>query len=244
MTHFSDGLRVGTAGTNTDTRPVLDQLGVNAPQVGVPTSPIYVFDVVPLTLQTNNIATSQTLSGAPATVTLTAGTGVSSTTLRNGASVYALDTPRCITITGSATTVAAISYTISGYDEYQQAMTQTITGPSSTGSVTTTKAFKYISGITATGNSTSSVAIGTSDTLGLPLKAGAFEYVRLAYNNIGITSSAGFTAAVTTTATATTGDVRGTYALQSASDGSKRFTAFIFVKDSSTVSGAFGVAQA
>jgi len=38
-------------------------------------------------------------------------------------------------------------------------------------------------------------------------------------NNAAITATTGYVATVVTTATATTGDVRGTYALQTASDG-------------------------
>jgi len=54
-----------------------------------------------------------------------------------------------------------------------------------------------------------------------------------------------FAAAVTTSpATTTTGDVRGTYLVPSASDGTKRLTLWVFVFDNDTQVGLYGVAQA
>ena len=52
-------------------------------------------------------------------------------------------------------------------------------------------------------------------------------------------------APVATTATATTGDVRGSYLLQTASDGTRRFTVYqdIDPTDIKTTTGIFGVAQ-
>lgn len=242
MTHFTDGLRIGAAGTGTDSRGIPDQAGVQTPQLGVPTSQSYIYDVVPATIVANNIAAAQTASGAPATLTLSAGTSASVVTLRNGVSAIALDCARAVTIS-SVATVTAISFTINGYDDYQQAMTQTLTGPGSAATVTTTKAFRYITSITCSGNTTSNITVGTSDVLGLPVRADAFEYLTVHYNSGLITLQTGFTAAVTSTATATTGDVRGTYALQTASNGVRRFCTMIFIKNPDTVAGTFGVTQ-
>lgn len=242
--HVSDGYRTGAAGLPPDTRPVLDQQSVTngSRSFGAPTSPTFVYDVVPLTLQKNNIATAQTLSGASAT--LAAGTGVTSTTLRNGTTVLALDCARAVTISGAATTVVATTLTVSGYDDYEQPMSQVLTGPTGTAAVTTTKAFRYVSSVAASTNTVSNISIGTSDTIGLPVRADAFEYVTVKYNSALVTSSAGFTAAVTSTATTTSGDVRGTYALQTASNGSRRLVIETFVKNTETVDGVWGVTQA
>lgn len=244
MTHFSDGIRVGTAGTGTDTRNPPPQNLTYIKQAGVGTSPIAVFNVVPLTKQSNNIAAAQIVSGAPATVTLTAGTGITTTTINN-TSYYALDCARCLTISG-VTGVTAIAFTINGLDDFQQAQTQTITGPSGAATVTTAKSFRYVQSITVSGNTTSNVSIGTSDTLGLPHRADSFSYLLSPnFNGTAITASTGFTAADTTSpATAATGDVRGTYALQSAADGTKRFVVAQFLPDTSTVDAVYGVKPA
>lgn len=242
--HVSDGYRTGAAGLPPDTRPVLDQQSVTngTRSFGAPTSPTYTFDVVPLTLNLNGIALAQTISGT--TYTLAAGTGITSTTLRNGIIALAFDCARAVALSGVSTYVAAVSHTIQGYDEYQQPMSQTLTGPSGTEIVYTTKAFRYITSVSAAGNTVSGVSVGSSDTIGLPLRADAFEYVTIKYNSALVTSSAGFTAAVTSAATATTGDVRGTYALQTAANGSRRLVVDTFIKNTDTVNGVFGVAQA
>lgn len=242
--HVSDGYRTGAAGLPPDTRPVLDQQGAPNPtrSFGAPTSPTYTFDVVPLTLNLSAMAAAQTISGT--TFTLAAGTGVTSTTLRNGITALAFDCARAVSLSGVSTYVAEVLFTLQGWDDYQQPMSQTLSGPSGTSIVTTTKAFRYLSSVSAAGNTVSGVSVGSSDTIGLPLRADAFEYVTVKYNSALVTSSAGFTAAVTTAATATTGDVRGTYALQTAANGSRRLVIDTFVKNADTVDGVFGVTQA
>lgn len=138
-----------------------------------------------------------------------------------------------------------ITFTVSGYDLYGYPMTETITGANA-GVASGAKAFKYISGVTHTGSVATTLTIGTGDVIGLPLLANYFGDIRVVYNNAVVTASTGFTAAVATNpSTATTGDVRGTYALQSASDNSKRLQIFITpsVANISTITGLFGVAQ-
>jgi hypothetical protein len=106
-------------------------------------------------------------------------------------------------------------------------MSETITGTTGTAqtavAVTGNKAWKYIASITPAGtvNSTG-LTVGTTDTIGLPLRADRWTELDIANGNTAVIASTGFTAAVTTTATATSGDVRGTYALQTASNGVNR----------------------
>lgn len=74
-----------------------------------PMGRIYVWDVIPQTLQAANIAASQTPAAAGA-LTLTAGTSAKSVTLPNGSTALQLDCPRAVSVTtGAATTATTLS---------------------------------------------------------------------------------------------------------------------------------------
>lgn len=141
------------------------------------------------------------------------------------------------------------TFTVAGYDLYGYAMTETITGANA-GVASGAKAFKYIASVTPAGTlSGSNASVGTGDVIGLPIRADTFGRVRVFWNSAAITASTGFTAAVTTDpATATTGDVRGTYALQSSSDGTKRLEVYVTPTVANAVLttnvGLYGVTQA
>ena len=210
---------------------------------GIVSSFIKTATFVPATLQTNNIVTSAIVDGA---ATLTAGTGVTSTTL-NGVAVLDITGgayDRAIRIIGTAGGVTAVSFTITGYDMYGQPVTQTITGPAATATVTTTKTFRYISSIVSAATTTAAVTIGTADIYGFPARVDSFDQALIFWNGALITSNTGFTAAVSTTATASTGNVRGTYAVQSASDGTKRLRTVVFLDNPNNMDNAYGVKQA
>lgn len=122
-------------------------------------------------------------------------------------------------------TATAIGFVVSGYDVHGQAMTELITSPATTSATLTVgiKAFKYISGIVQnTPVSGNTYSIGIADTFGLPLRADEWEHTRIFWSNIAIVNSTNFVAAVTATATNTTGDVRGTYGVPTASTGTTR----------------------
>jgi hypothetical protein len=144
---------------------------------------------------------------------------------------------------------SGITFTVTGWDIYGFPMTETITGANA-GTANGAKAWKYISTITHTGTVAGTLTIGTQDVIGFPFQVLRFGRVAINYNNAGITANTGFTAAVTTSpATSTTGDVRGTYALQSASDGTKTIQVFITIPPAAlnTANGAtsiYGVTQA
>ena len=138
---------------------------------------------------------------------------------------------RCVRVV-SAGDDSGGTFTINGYDLYGYPLTQTLTGAAA-GTATTTKAFKYIASIVPAGTlSGSAVTVGTTDTIGLPLRADYFSEIEVWWNNAQVTATTGFTAAVTTDpSTATTGDVRGTYALQSAaSNGTLRLTVYVTLR--------------
>ena len=145
----------------------------------------------------------------------------------------AAGTGRCVSITTSSTTDAGV-FTISGRDMYGYKMTETLalsqgTSNSSGVTITSQKAFKYISSITNTTTPASTgVSIGFTDHYGMPL------YVPYAGLNaqVGLNSSANNSAVVplsttnfilplasTATATSTTADVRGIFESTTASNG-------------------------
>jgi len=210
-----------------------------------PLGRIYVWDIVPQAAVTNNIAASQTAAAAGA-VTLTAGTSVKSVTTAGGATVLQLDCPRAVKVNCSTT---ARAFTVSGYDYYGQAMSETITVAVAGTAVTGKKAFFQITGATIAGSATA-VVIGTSDKLGLPVRVFNVSYVASVKSNDTLAQDTGtFVAADTATATTTTGDVRGTYAPATASDGIVRTTMGILlpaiaVGPNATRVGALGVTQA
>jgi hypothetical protein len=144
---------------------------------------------------------------------------------------------------------SGITFTISGWDVYGFPMTETITGANA-GTASGAKAWKYISTITHSGSVATTLTIGTNDVIGLPFQVLRFGRLDIAYNNAWVTANTGFTAGVTTSpATSTTGDVRGTYLLPSASDGTKTIQVYITVPPAAinAVNGAasvYGVTQA
>lgn len=101
------------------------------------------------------------------------------------------------------------------------------------GAVTTNgkKAFKYIVSVTpASTDGGHSLSVGTTDIYGFTMRDDFWEYTNVYWNGAFITSSTGWTAAdATSPATTSTGDTRGTYATQSASDSSKRLAIFMSV---------------
>ena len=77
------------------------------------------------------------------------------------------------------------------------------------------KAFKYISSITcgtAVANS-QTVAYGIGDVVGLPVRVDYWEEIYATWNGVAMANFSGLVAAVTSPATSTTGDVRGTLQL-------------------------------
>lgn len=153
---------------------------------------------------------------------------------------------RCLQFTSAGDDSAATA-TIAGYDVYSYPMTETVT--LTNGSVATSlKAFKYIASITPAGTlSGSNLSVGQSDTIGFMLRSDLFQYLKIYWPDTTlIAASTGYTAAVTTDpATATTGDVRGTYALPVASNNSRRLVIFLQVPmgNTGTAAGLVGVTQ-
>ncbi len=148
----------------------------------------------------------------------------------------------------SAGNDSGATFTVAGYDIYGVAMSETITGANAT-VASGKKAFKYVVSVTPAGTlSGANASVGTGDVYGFSLSVALFPYVDIFWNNALITSPTGFVVPdATSPATATTGDVRGTYAVQSASDGSKRLTVYYapnLAAISAGSTGLVGVTQA
>lgn len=221
MTHFSDGVRAGRNFANNGT----------ASLPGVFMSPINVYDIVPVALDADGICAQQTLAAA--------GNALINGALASGGTVT-LDVPRNVIVDAAGAATAVL--TITGTDVYGIPMSEAITLNGTT-AVAGKKAFKTITTIAASAAATD-FFVGTGDVFGLPIRADSRNYVLTAWDG-GFVTTGTFTAAVTTSpATTTTGDVRGTYAVPSAADGSKQLTLWVFVEDDDTQTGLYGVTQA
>lgn len=129
---------------------------------------------------------------------------------------------RSVSITG-VSAGAGGAFLVSGYDVYGYPMSQTITVAAGVNTVNSTKAFKFVTSVVPQFTDPQNYSVGYGDTYGFPLLTTTFQDVMVNWNSAVITSATGYTAAdATNPATAATGDVRGTYATQSASDATKR----------------------
>jgi hypothetical protein len=243
MTQFSDDIYIGAAKSlPTVANPFNGGLGVG------PIGRVYFYDIVPLTKQSNNLATAQAV-GAAGNLTLTAGTGVTSITDPGGHAAIAFDVPRTVSITSSGAD-SGKTMTVSGYDTLGQPQTETITGPATT-TVNGKKAFKSIWQIAVSAATAGNISAGSSDIFGIPVAVADLGYVQDVGWAGALTRDAGTAVAADTTspATATTGDVRGTYAPSSASDGTKRLVFALALTGiqagpNATFAGVFGVTPA
>lgn len=164
---------------------------------------------------------------------------------------------RTVTIRPSSNLDAG-TYSVSGRDMYGYKITELVTGGST--NLTTRKTFKYVSSVTNTTTPTSTgILVGFGDTFGLPLftpYAGLNVLVSLnssVVNSAAIPlSSANYTAAqsVSSVATSTTPDVRGTFTSTTASNAVQRLQIVVTPSASavasvasSNVSQLFGLTQ-
>ena len=242
---------------------------------GFLTAQSLVMDQAPTTAATNNIVAAAVPAGNVLTLVSASGAGItvgqSITRADTGATVTGLlvtDGAVAQVTYGQSATVKVwdpttlvsrvlqitsagndtpVTFIVKGFDIYGFPITENIAG-ANIGVANGKKAFKYILSITYTGTpSGANVSVGTRDLIGLPWRADQFAHTEIAFNNTWITANTGFVAADTTSpATATTGDVRGTYALQTASDGTKRIQLYQTVMPANIKTanpGLFGVSQ-
>jgi hypothetical protein len=139
------------------------------------------------------------------------------------------DMPRNVQVTSSGVDTGT-TYTVTGKDEYGATVVENITGPNAS-TTQGKKAFKSITSISAGTTPVGNISLGFGNVLGLPcFIGGAGNIVREILD--GAVATAGTLAAgVTSTATATTGDVRGTYIPNSAPDGSRTYQLVVFLEE-------------
>jgi hypothetical protein len=170
----------------------------------------------PDTAAATGVATAQLL-GAAGNLTL------DGATVQSGVAI--LDVPRNFTLTVATTNQSAITFTVRGFDEYGNAMTETIAGPNAN-TVQGKKAFKRITQVAASAAiATNGVSVGFGDVLGLPVYLPSAGWILKELQD-GAAATAGTPVAGDVTAggpTGTTGDVRGTYDPNAAADGAKVF---------------------
>lgn len=208
-------------------------------------------NIVPLTLQTANIAALQASTSGTA-LTLAAGTGVTTGVAPDGSGsmVYQFDVARAVSLT-STSNLSAINYLITGFDEYGVKLTQLKAGPNNN-TVNTLKAFKSVLSVVPQGTSASTVSVGSSDVFGLQFRMIDATYIVQAKWDSTLAANAGTFVAADTTSPATnaTGDVRGTFAQAGgASNGSRRLIITMHVDatqcgPNATMANAIGVTQA
>lgn len=137
--------------------------------------------------------------------------------------VATFDVPRNVVAAWTNTAVI----TVTGTDEYGAVVVESSgSGTSLAGK----KAFKTVTAVAVSADVTG-LTVGTGDVLGLPIYlAGTGDVLR--EKQAGAAPTAGtVVAGVLTEATATTGDVRGTYDPNAACDGAKAFDLVIVVDD-------------
>lgn len=245
--HISDDIRLGPVyapnpGYLSEGNPAPMELGIG------PMGRVYVFDIVP-------VASGAALLGAlqAATInvpmTLVAGAGVTTRyDASNNTTRYVLDCARRVTLT-SAGNLAAVNYTIRGFDFYGQPMSQTIAGPNAN-TVATTKAFKEILSVTPSATNALTASIGFNDAFGLPVRVNDAGYISDPKWAGTLAQDAGtFVPADGAVATPSTGDVRGIYTPSSAANGARRLVMGIYLSGSqvgpqATRLAALGVDQA
>ncbi len=146
------------------------------------------------------------------------------------------DYPRNIVAAWTGTAVL----TITGTDEYDNVIVESsASGTSLTGK----KAFKTITNITTSGDITG-LTVGTGDVLGIPYFLTHESDVLGFYADTTEEKLASvFVAGVTTVATATTGDVRGTVNPDTTLDGSVNFYLWMYIRETDLKSDLVGVTQ-
>lgn len=177
---------------------------------------------VPATAAATGVTSAQILGSATNLV-------LDGATVVNGVAV--LDVPRNITLTVATTNQSGINFTVYGTDEYGVALIETLAGPNAN-TVQGNKAFKRITRVASSAAvPTNGVSVGYGNKLGFPVFLGNSVDVLYDKENDATITDGTYVAGVLTKPTAATGDIRGTFTPNSASDGAKRFGVVLLTDD-------------
>ena len=238
MTQISDDLWIGVA-----TGPQLNSYaGPGAVFAGVgPLGRVYIFDIVPAAKSATAVCAAQAVAAAGnATINGASATG----------GVATFDYARTVNVdsTGAGDTTQTV--TVTGTDYWGQAQTETI-ALNGTTLVAGLKSFKTITAVAVSALLAGNLTVGNEDVFGLPYRVTDAGYLlRTGWAGAVADNAGTFVAADTTSpATATTDDVRGTYAPSSAADGVRRLVIAIGLTGlqagpNATQTGAVGVTPA
>lgn len=208
--------------------------GANDSGRGIPRVGVVVADFgTPVILDTDGICAAQAVAGAGA---LTIDGALAA------AGSASLDVARTLQAVSANAGDTSQVLTVTGTDMYGAAVVEDITLNGTT-PVFGAKAFKTVTSVVASAATAGDVTVGTSDALGLPYAIADAGDAFLA-NEAGANATIGPIVGADTTspATATTGEVRGTYNPTVVLDGSTSVKLYYFPAGRKTVS-AYGVPQ-
>lgn len=216
-TNIGDGVRVGGLST----------AGYDGGAFGAPISPLFWYSIAPVNAAAGALRAAAIINAAGSLPLIAAvGSGITIDTFQ-GNTVYVFDVPRGISVTGASTGGATV-YTISAFDWWWQKVVAQVTLPAGNNTVSCPLALRAVTSISssAASGAGSTVAINTTNTFGFPYVAKTPSRVLITWNGVPNVSVGTLgnpatylgtlaVADTTTPATATTGDVRGTYTLAS-----------------------------
>lgn len=194
-------------------------------------------DGLPATLDNGVLANLLIIDlGAPDTADVdglfTAFSGAAGSITLNGAlvsgGVATFDVPRNIVVDSGGADTAVLTFT--GADEYGNTVVESITLNGTT-AVAGKKAFKTVTAVSSSATISNGAFAGPGDVLGLPVFLDEVGYVLKELEDGAAATAGTVVAGVSSAATATTGDVRGTYDPNSAANGSKHFQLIAAIPD-------------
>lgn len=159
-----------------------------------------------------------------------------------------------VSVVTHSSAVVAMTILISGYDYTMQPVSElhTITATGTSKTATGTKAFAYVESVAITAAAdaeANTLNLGTGSVLGLPFALQDKADILTAtiggvQETVGVASNLTVVPAVSTTATTSTGDVRGTVTFNGTLDGSSEAVVWMHAASPNSATGIAGVAQA